>query len=82
MAVLVATFHTALYVLVRDRFERHVVAAWLAAVVAALGGSALGGRVGGDPLRVGDFSVLWASGAAWLAIVVVALLSVLWTPRR
>lgn len=81
LALVIATFHTALYVFIRNRAERHVLVAWPAAIVAALGGSALGGRVG-DPVRVGDFSVLWASGAAWLAIIVVSLISVLGTPRR
>ena len=81
LAFVVATFHTALYVLIRNRLERHVVVAWVAAIVGALAGSALGARLGGDPLRIGDFSVLWASAAAWGAIGVVALISLLAPPR-
>ena len=82
LAVVVGTFHTALYVLLRNRLERHVVSAWLAAVVGALAGDALGARLDNDPLRIGDFSVLWASAVAWAGIVVVSLVSLLGTPRR
>ncbi len=81
LAVVVGTFHTALYVLIRNRLERHVAVAWLAAIVAALAGNALGARLGTDPLRIGDFSVLWASASAWAGIVVVSLVSVLAPPR-
>jgi len=81
LALITGTFHTALYVLIRNRLERHVAVAWVAAIVGALAGSALGGRVGGDPLRVGDFNVLWASAAAWGAIGVVSLVSLLAPPR-
>ena len=81
LAVLVATFHTALYVLVRNRMERHVIAAWALAIVRALAANALGARVGWDPLRIGDFGVLWASAGAWAAIGAVSLLSLLGVPR-
>ena len=81
LALITGTFHTALYVLIRNRLERHVAVAWVAAIVGALAGSALGSRVGGDPVRMGDFSVLWASAAAWGAIGVVALTSLLAPPR-
>ena len=81
LALIVATFHTALYLLIRNRFERHVVVAWLAAIVGALAGSALGARVGIDPLRIGDFGVLWASAGAWAAIGIVSLVSLLAPPR-
>lgn len=83
LAVLVAAFHTGIYVILRNRFERHVVVAWLAAVAAALAANALGARVGGDPVRLGDFSVLWASAGAWAAIIFVSLVALLGpTPRR
>jgi hypothetical protein len=81
LALIVGTFHTALYVLVRNRVERHLLFGWLGAVVGALVGNALGARIGGDPLRLGDFSVLWASVLAWAGIGLVALLSML-GPRR
>ena len=82
LALIVGTFHTALYVLLRNRVERHLLFAWLGAVVGALVGNALGARIGGDPLRIGDFSVLWASVLAWAGIGLVALLSLLGSPRR
>ena len=74
LAIVVSAFHTALYVLIRNRLERHVAAAWVAATVGALAGDALG-------LRIGDFSVLWASAGAWAAIGVVSLVSLLVPPR-
>jgi uncharacterized membrane protein YeaQ/YmgE (transglycosylase-associated protein family) len=80
LAALTATFHAALYVLIRNRFERHVLVAWLAAIVGALAANALGARLGGDPLRIGDFNVLWASAGAWVAIGAVSLLSLLGPP--
>jgi uncharacterized membrane protein YeaQ/YmgE (transglycosylase-associated protein family) len=70
-----------LYVFARNRMQRHVLLAWLAAVVGALAGNALGARLGSDPLRIGDFSVLFASVGAWAAIGAVALLSLLGPPR-
>ena len=81
LALIVGTFHTALYVLVRNRVERHLLFAWLSAVVGALVGHARGARLGGAPLRLGDFSVLWASALAWAGIGLIALLSLL-GPRR
>ena len=81
LAVVVGTFHTAFYMLIRNRLERHVAVAWVAAMVGALAGSALGQRIGADPLRIGDFSALWASAGAWGAILVVSLVSLLGPPR-
>jgi hypothetical protein len=80
LALLVATFHVALYVLVRNRLERHVFVAWLLAIPAALVASGLGARLIADPVRIGDFAPLWASAGAWLAIGVVSLVRLL-VPR-
>jgi hypothetical protein len=80
LALLVATFHVALYVLIRNRFERHVIVAWLVAIPAALVASGLGSRLLLDPLRVGEFSPVWGSLGAWLAIGIVALVRLL-APR-
>ena len=77
LAALLATFHVALYVLIRNRLERHVVVAWLVAVPAALVASGLGSRLLADPIRIGDFSPLWGSLGAWLAIGVVSLVRLL-----
>jgi len=80
LAVVLATFHVALYVLIRNRLERHVVVAWPVAIVGALVGSTLGQRIGLDPLRIGDFHLLWASAGAWAGIGLVSLLSLLGPP--
>lgn len=82
LALIVGTFHTALYVFLRNRVERHLLFAWIGAVVGAIVGNALGARIGGDPLRMGDFSVLWASVLAWAGIGLVSLLSLLGPRRR
>lgn len=82
LAVLLTTFHVALYVLIRDRLEPHVVIAWVAAIPAALVASGLGSRLLTDPLRVGDFSPLWASLGTWIAIGVVSLARLLARPAE
>jgi hypothetical protein len=82
LALVLAIFHTALYVFLRNRLERHTFFALVAAFVGALLGNALGARLGWDPLRIGDFSVLWASVVAWAGIGLVSLLSLLGPLRR
>jgi len=46
-------------------------------VPAALVASGLGSRLLADPIRIGDFSPLWGSLGAWLAIGVVSLVRLL-----
>ena len=82
LAVVLATFHVALYVLITNRLERHVAVAWPVAVVGALLGNALGQRVGIDPLRIGEFHLVWASLGAWAGVGLVALLALLRPPSR
>ena len=53
----------------------------MAAILGAWAGDAVGGRLAFDPLRIGDFHLLWASIVAWLAIGLVAILAVL-VPER
>jgi MFS family permease len=80
LALIVGTFHTSLYVLVRGsaggRFP------WLlaAATLGAYAGQALAGRLG-DPLRIGDFGVLYSSLLAWVGLLVGTVVSVL-APAR
>ena len=82
LALVVGALHTCLYVLVRGVAGLRVVFILAAAVLGALAGQALGARLG-DPLRVGDFALLWASLLAWVGIAIVAVTTTLWpsTPR-
>ena len=52
-----------------------------AAILGAYAGQAIGARLT-DPLRIGDFALLWASGFAWLGILIVVLVSQLGPARR
>ncbi len=48
-----------------------------AAALGAWAGDAAGGRLGLDPLRIGDFNVIAASIVAWAGIAFVLVLSIL-----
>ena len=52
-----------------------------AAIVGAFIGQAVGGRVG-DPIQVGDFSVIWATVLAWVGILVVVSLASIMPDRE
>jgi hypothetical protein len=80
LSVVVGVFHTALYVLIRGQAGARVPLMLLAAMLGAYAGQALGLRLG-DPVRLGDYSLLWASAVAWLGIAVVALASALGPTR-
>lgn len=71
LSVLVGTFQTCLYVVVRGAIGKHLPLTLLAAIAGALAGH-LVGRLTGDPVQIGDFNVLWASLMAWVGIIVVA----------
>ena len=49
----------------------------LAAVLGAWAGDATGGRLGIDPVRIGDFHLITASIVAWAGIGFVFVLSIL-----
>jgi len=76
LALLVGTFHTGLYLLLRGSGLRRLPFLLAAAVLGAYAGQALAGRLG-DPLMVGDFGLLWASVFAWLGIGLIAAAGVL-----
>ncbi len=83
LAVLVGGFHTALYVFLRGHVGGRIVLTAVAAILGAWAGDAVGGRLGVDPLRIGDFHVIAASAVAWFGIGFVAVLAVLGpTPAR
>ena len=76
LALLVGLFHTGLYLLLRGSAGLNLPFVLAAAVLGAYAGQALGSRLG-DPLRVGDFGLLWASLVAWLGIGLIAAASAL-----
>ena len=80
LSVLVGFFHTAAYVLIRGSAGGRLPLILVAAVLGAYAGQALGARLG-DPLRIGDFGLVWSSVVAWAGIVTVAVVSVL-APAR
>jgi uncharacterized membrane protein YeaQ/YmgE (transglycosylase-associated protein family) len=77
LAVLVGLFHAALFVFIRGRAGGGTVLVLLASILGAWAGDAVGGRLGVDPLRVGDFHVVSASIVAWVGIAFVAVITVL-----
>jgi hypothetical protein len=74
---LVGGFHTALFVFARGRADARVLVAFVAAVLGAWAGDATGGRLGIDPIRIGDFHLIAASIVAWAGIAFVSVLSIL-----
>ena len=81
LAVIVGLFHVSAYVFIRGRAGARLPLLIVGAVLGAWAGDAVGGRLALDPLRIGDFHLLAASLVAWLAIGLVAILSVL-VPER
>lgn len=80
LALVVATFHTGLYLLLRGVAGLVLPFVWLAAFLGAYGGQALAARLG-DPLLVGDFGLAWSSVLAWVGIVLVTAVDQL-SPAR
>jgi hypothetical protein len=82
LAVLVGVLHSAVFVLVRGTAGSQLPLVLIAAILGAWAGDALGGRLGIDLLRIGDFRLFAASVMAWLGIGIVALVAVLGPERR
>jgi hypothetical protein len=82
LAVLVGVFHTALFVLIRGSAGGQLPLLLVAASLGAWAGDELGGRLGLDLLRIGDFRLVAASLLAWLAIGLVAIVAILGPTRR
>ena len=77
LSLLVGAFHTCIYIFVRGNLGWHLPGVLAGGVLGALVGQAIGSRVG-DLLRLGDYSLLWASLVAWIGIglaIVIASLS-------
>lgn len=81
LSAVLAVLHVSLYVVIRGRPAARVPLLLVAAFFGAWAGDAIGGRLGADPLRLGDYSLLTASLVAWLGIGVVVLLAVLGSVR-
>ena len=81
LAAIVGLFHVSAYVFIRGRAGARLPLLIVAAVLGAWAGDAVGGRIGLDPLRIGDFHLLAASFVAWLGIGLVAILAIL-VPER
>ncbi len=81
LAAILALFHVSAYVFIRGRAGGRVPVLLVAAFLGAWAGDAMATRLDIDPVRIGDFHVLAASVLAWLAIGIVALLSVM-APAR
>lgn len=80
LAVIVGAFHACLYVLIRGSAGARLPFVFVAAVLGALAGNTIAAHVG-DPLRFGDFGLIWASVVAWLGIVLIAVASTLGPSR-
>lgn len=77
LAVIVGLFHVSAYVFIRGRAGARLPLLIVAAVLGAWAGDAVGGRMAIDPIRIGEFHLASASLVAWLAIGLVAILTVL-----
>ncbi len=81
LALIVGVFHTALYVFIRGSARGRLPFLAAAAILGAYGGQAIGTRLP-DPVRLGDFSLIWASVLAWAGILIIAIASVLGPSRE
>ena len=82
LAVLVGTFNTALYVLIRGTGGGQLPLLFAAAVLGAWAGDAIGGRLGIDVMRVGDFRFVSVVVVAWLGLGIVSIVAILGPARR
>ncbi len=82
LAAILAVFHVSAYVFIRGSAGNRLPWLLVGAFLGAWAGDALGGRVNIDPVRIGDFHVIAASILAWVAIGLVAVLSILGPDRR
>lgn len=80
LSAVLAVLHVSLYVLIRGRIGARLALLLAAAFLGAWAGDAIGGRLG-DPVRIGDYSVLTASVVAWLGIGAVAMLALFGSVR-
>ncbi len=82
LALLVGAFWTSFAVLVTGVAGARLPFVLLLAILGAWAGDALGGRLGLDLLRIGDFRLVAASLGAWAGIGLVVLVSILGPSRN
>jgi hypothetical protein len=81
LAALVGIANAAVFILLLGTARTRLLLLIPAAVLGAYAGQALALHLP-DPLRIGDFGVLWAAGFAWLGILIVVLVGLLVPPQR
>lgn len=81
LGLLVGTFWTSFAVLVTGTAGARLPFVLMLAILGAWAGDALGGRLGLDLLRIGDFRLLAASLGAWAGIGLVVVMSILGPSR-
>jgi hypothetical protein len=77
LALLVGLAHTAIYVVIRGNAGGRLPLTFLAAVLGAWAGAAIGSRIGLEILAIGDFGLIPASVVSWLGIAFVAIIATL-----
>jgi hypothetical protein len=82
LAALVGTFSTALFIFLRGSAGGRAVVLLVAAILGAWAGDALGGRLGVDLLRIGDFRPVTAVLVAWAGLGIVSVIAILGPSRR
>jgi hypothetical protein len=82
LALLVGTFNAALFVFIRGSAGGQLPLLFVAAVLGAWAGDALGARLGIDLLRIGDFRLVSAVVVAWLGLILVSVVAILGPARR
>jgi hypothetical protein len=82
LSALVGVGWTAFFVVVRGTAGGRLLFVALVASIGAWAGDAIGGRLGLDPVQLGDYHLLAASAGAWAGIAFVILFSVLGPTRR
>ena len=82
LALLVGTFNAALFVFLRGSAGGQLPLLFVAAVLGAWAGDAVGGRLAIDVLRIGDFRLLSAIVVAWIGLAIVSVIAILGPTRK
>jgi hypothetical protein len=80
LSLFVGAFHTCIYIFVRGNLGWHIPGLLVGAILGAIVGQAIGGRIG-DVMRLGDYSLIWASVMAWVGMGMAIVISTLVTSK-